>query len=125
MYKFLVALFLTIPIISFSQSNNFLQFESETIHLGKVRKGTKVNSEFAFTNISDEDVVIELVSTCECTEAEWPKFNIKPGASGVIPFVFDTRQKEEEEEISIDVMLKNVDQDGNPVMIFLYYDYEY
>lgn len=113
------------PFLAISQTNDFLQFESETIDLGKVTKGEKVESAFNFTNVSDEEVYIELVSTCECTEADWPKRSIKPGEKSAISFVFDSSKKDEEEEISVDVYLRNEDKDGNPVAIFLYYQYQF
>ena len=114
------------PIILIAQTENgFLEFEAEEIYLGEVTEGEKVDSVFKFTNISDEDVIIELVSTCECTEAKWTTSVIKPGESGTIPFIFDSSQKETEEELAIDVFLKNVDDEGNPVVIFLYYTYSY
>ncbi len=125
MSKLLAVLFILIPSFFYAQSNGFIEFETEQIHLGKVTKGDKVDSLFKFTNVSDEDVVIELVSTCECTKANWPKSKIKPGETGEIPFTFDSNEKEKEEEISIDVYLKNTDENGNPVIIFLYYDYQY
>ena len=125
MTRFLFLLVFSLPFLVQAQSNDFLEFETEEISLGKVTKGDKVDSAFKFTNVSDEDVVIELVSTCECTEANWPKSTIKPGETGEIPFTFDSSTKDKEEEISIDVYLKNVDKDGNPVIIFLYYNYQY
>ena len=125
MKTLLLALLITTPFLSFSQSNPFLKFESEEISLGKVKKGEKVDSSFNFTNVSDEDVYIDLVSTCECSEASWPKGAIKPGETAEIPFIFDSNEKDKEEEISIDVFLKNEDKEGNPVVIFLYYTYQY
>jgi len=123
--KYLILFILSFPLASLAQTNDFLKFESETISLGKVVKGEKAESAFNFTNISEEEVIIDLVSTCECTEAEWPRKSIKPGETGSIPFVFDSNKKDKEEEISIDVYLRNLDKDGNPAAIFLYYNYEY
>ena len=93
--------------------------------MGTVEKGEKVDSSFRFKNISDDNVIIDLVSTCECTQANWPKKPIGPGESGEIPFVFDSSKKDNEEELSIDVFLQNVDERGNPVAIFLTYTYDY
>lgn len=103
----------------------YLQFETENLSLGTVKKGEKVDSSFRFRNISDENVIIDLVSTCVCTQAKWPKKAIKPGESGEIPFVFDSSKKEKEEELSIDVFLQNLDKNGNPIAIFLTYSYDY
>lgn len=118
-------LLFALPFIGNAQSNGFLKFESEDLFLGKVKQGEKIDSVYRFTNISDEDVVFDLVSTCECTKASWPKGVIKPGESAELPFTFDSNEKDHEEEISLDVFLKNEDAEGNPVVIFLYYTYEY
>lgn len=125
MKTLLLSILISLPFFANTQSNPFLQFDAEEIFLGKVKKGEKVDSVFTFTNISKEDVVIDLVSTCECSEANWPKGAIKPGETAKIPFTFDSNKKDKEEEISIDVFLKNEDAEGNPVVIFLYYTYEY
>lgn len=125
MSRYILILFFALPTFLIGQSNDYLKFETENIHLGKVVQGEKVDSAFTFTNVSDEDVVIDLVSTCECTKANWPKTAIKPGETKTLDFVFDSSTKETEEELAIDVFLTNEDADGNPTVIFLYYTYEY
>jgi len=120
------AVLFTLPALSYTQSSNlYLEFEATEMFLGPVKKGENVDSTFRFKNISVEDVIIDLVSTCECTEAKWPKSAIKPGESGEIHFTFDSSKKETEEELSIDVFLQNLDKNGNPTAIFLAYTYEY
>ena len=123
--RLLTIFLLLLPATIFCQSNEFLSFDSESIELGKVKKGEKVEGEFTFTNISDEDVIFDLVSTCECTEAKWPSTAVKPGEKGSISFVFDSSKKDDEEDLSIDVFLKNLDKKGNPAVIFLNYSFEY
>ena len=103
-----------------------IKFDSELIHLGKVVKGQKVENAFRFTNIGKEDVVIDLVSTCECTLAKWTKGPIKPGETGQIDFTFDSAQKDEEVPIDVDIYFLNIDQkSGNPYSTFLQYTYEF
>jgi len=102
-----------------------LQFEEEVVHLGPIEKGSLVKSHFKFTNVSQEDVTIDFLSTCECTEAEWPTSAIRPGESGTIAFTFDSNKKEKEESIDLDVILQNVDNNGNPMFYYLSYDYSF
>lgn len=102
-----------------------LQFDEEQVHLGSVIKGTQVKSQFKFTNTSNENVIIDFLSTCECTEAEWSSEAIKPGESGTIEFTFDTNKKDKEEVIDLDVILQNTDKDGNPYFYYLSYDYTF
>lgn len=94
----------------YNLTNDFIQFDIKLIDLGEVRKGSKVDSTFTFTNISDEDIRIELVSTCDCTEADWPYDVIAPGEQGVIEFTFDSNKKEMDDTVALDVILENVDQ---------------
>ncbi len=107
------------------ESSGPLQFEEEIVHLGPVKKGSLVKSQFKFTNVSQEDVVIDFLSTCECTEAEWPTSAIKPGESATIEFTFDSSKKDKEESIDLDVILQNTDKDGNPMFYYLAYDYSF
>lgn len=108
-----------------SQVDQLLKFEYESIDIGEVKKGDLVNGVFTFTNTSDEIVAIDLVSTCECTEATWPEGDIEPGATGEITFVFDSGKKDEEEPIDIDVILKNSNKDGIPYFHYLNYHFKF
>lgn len=85
----------------------FLSFDQRHIDLGKVKKGETRSGSFSFTNVSDEDVQIEFISVCECTEAKYPQSVIAPGESGQIDFTFDSSEKEESETITLDILLTN------------------
>ncbi len=115
-------------VLSFStkaQTTSPLSFETESIALGTVKKGEKVDSSFTFINTSNESVFIDLVSTCECTDASWTEEEIKAGDSGEIKFVFDTNKKEDEEAVDVDVILRNTDKDGNPFFHYLSYTFNF
>lgn len=125
--KYVIFFILMMPMFGMSQSSGSLvKFDSETIHLGKIKKGEKVKGVYSFTNISKEPVQIDIVSTCDCTEAKWTTSPIKPGEKGLINFIFDSTKKDAEEQIEIDVYFINNDpKTGNPVSAFLSYTYEY
>jgi len=108
-----------------AQNDQLLKFESEIIALGTVTKGELVKGSFDFTNVSDEDVTIELVSTCVCTDAVWPEETIAPGDSGQISFVFDSSKKDKVEPIDVDVILKNVNGEGIPYFYYLSYTFDF
>lgn len=121
-------LFLALFLFPFSiiSQQSIVKFESETLHLGKVKKGDKKEGLYTFTNISDDEVQIDIVSTCDCTEAKWTGYPLKPGESGKIEFVFDSNKKDHEETIDVDVYFVNTDPNtGNPISVFLSYTYEY
>lgn len=117
--------FCTFALIVNAQTTQLLKFESESMDIGFVEKGELAQGSFSFTNVSSEDVLIDLVSTCECTEAEWSSESIAPGETGEIAFTFDSSKKDEEEPIDIDVILQNVNADGIPYFYYLSYTYTY
>lgn len=84
-----------------------MQFEKRHIDLGKVKRGDIRETEFVFTNTGTEDIIIELVSACECTTLDWPRKPVKPGERGRIDIIFDSSEKEESETIEVDISLKN------------------
>ena len=88
-----------------------MTFESKTQDFGKVKKGDIITTEFKFENTGNEDIIIELVSGCECTKLDWPRKAIKPGEKGKIDVIFDSGKKEESETVEIDVNLENIDPD--------------
>lgn len=94
----------------YNLKNDYIQFEVKLIDFGDVIKGSKVDSSFTFTNISDEDILIELVSTCDCTEADWPYDVVAPGEQGTIDFIFDSNKKDKDDTVALDVILENVDK---------------
>ena len=125
--KNLVFLLFLLPFTATSQSlDSYVKFESKTVDLGKVKRGQKVEGSFVFTNISSEIVEIDMVSTCECTEATWTKGIIKPGEKGRIDFVFDSSQKDKDEKVDVDVFFTNVDPvNGSQITAFLKYTYSF
>ncbi len=118
---------LLLPLISMSQdASDIVQFADESIYIGEVVKGDKIESTFTFKNISTDDIEIDIVSTCECTEATWPQYPITPGESGSIKFIFDSSQKDKEEPIEVDVYFVNTNpKTGNPYSAFLSYTFKW
>ena len=116
-----------IPFISIAQdASDIVKWSQEMIDLGLVTKGEQVSNEFEFTNISDQDVEIDIVNTCECTDARWPQYPIEPGESAKIKFVFDSTKKDKEEPVEIDVYFVNTNpKNGNPYSTFLSYTFKW
>lgn len=65
-------------------------FVKDSIHIGTLVKGESKPVEYHFTNTGNADLIIEVVTTCKCTDLAWPKGPIKPGQKGVISAVYDT-----------------------------------
>ena len=108
-----------------AQNDQLLKFEAESIALGEVTKGDLVKGSFNFTNVSDQDVTIDLVSTCVCTDAVWPQDTIAPGETGQIAFVFDSSKKDKIEPVDVDVILKNLNGEGIPYFYYLNYTFDF
>lgn len=103
-----------------------VKFKETTQALGKVVKGSKVKGVFTFENISKEDIEIDIVSTCDCTEAKWTRGPIKPGEKGEIKYTFDSSKKDEVIPVDIDIYFLNVNpKTENPYSIYLKYTFEY
>jgi len=111
--------------LSAQDASSIVKWDKETIDLGAVKKGDKVDNIFTFTNIASVPVEIDLVSTCECTDAKWTIGEVAPGEKGTIKFTFDSSQKDEEVPIEVDVYFLNRDAEDNPLSTFLNYTFTF
>jgi hypothetical protein len=65
------------------------EFEKSNFDFGTITSGEQVSTEFKFKNIGDADLVISQVKgSCGCTEPEYSKEAIAPGAEGVIKVTY-------------------------------------
>ena len=68
-----------------------MEFEDLVYDFGSVKKGTKVNHTYTFTNTGKVPLIIsDARGNCGCTVPTYPKKPIEPGKSGKIKVVFDT-----------------------------------
>ena len=90
-----------------------------------MRRGEKRDHTFSFTNTGTVPIEIDLISSCECTTVDWAVGKVyQPKDKGSFHIVFDSTEKEESETVDIDVILKNMDTDGNPIFYILQYKFE-
>lgn len=76
-----------------AQNTAKIEFKSETIDYGQIKKGSDGVRLFEFTNTGDAPLVIENVtSSCGCTIPKKPDGPIAPGESGVIEVKYDTNR---------------------------------
>lgn len=121
-----VLFFCLLSAFCFSQNSSYLEFVEREIDLGTIVKGTVVDTAFVFTNISSEDIQIDIVDACECTTLDWTRSKIKPGEKGSITISFDSEKKDKVESISVDITLWNTDpKTGGPVMDGVSYIYDF
>lgn len=104
---------------------DIIKFDVYYKDFGEVKWGDVIETTYTFTNVGKEDIEIELVSTCDCTETDYPVWPIHPGEGGEIKVKFYSARKEKSGVINIDVILKNENPDnGYPVVERVEYKYE-
>lgn len=66
------------------------KFNEETHDFGKIPQGKPVTTEFVFTNIGVEPLILTNVQpTCGCTVADFTKTPVKKGDKGVIKITYN------------------------------------
>ncbi len=80
-----------------------MTFESREFEFGTITQGEKVNAVFKFKNTGKSDLIITRAkASCGCTVPDWPKDKaIKPGETGEITAVFDSKTKRNKQNKSI------------------------
>ncbi len=86
-----------------------MEFKEKLVDFGTVKKGEKRTHAFEFVNKGASDIVITLVSACDCTSVEYPDKPVKPGEKGVLLVTFDSAEKDHAETIDVDIFLDYTD----------------
>jgi peptidoglycan-associated lipoprotein len=102
----------------------FVSWDKKMVDLGTVKKGEKRTLAFEYTNMTKEDIQIEIVDACECTKVDFPRGPIAPGGKGRLDVTFDSTEKEAAETIGINIVFKNVGADGNPKIEVVEYKFD-
>lgn len=85
--------FIAVCFITLTVSAQEFKFESETIDYGKVEYGSEKKRVFEFTNVGDEPIIIQNISSpCGCTVPKKPEKPIMPGEKGEIEVSYDTKK---------------------------------
>lgn len=88
-----------------------LEFDRTFHDLGEVERGQTPEFEYKFTNKGTEDLLIEIVTGCECTELDWPVEAIAPGEKGVIRAKLLSADKETDGQHNFDIdVVSNTEQ---------------
>ncbi len=97
-------------------ADQLARFRFESLHFGTLKSGERVVVQYPFTNIGKEPLAIEMVSACDCIEANWTRTDIAPGAEGMIEITYDGTDKSGAISKDIDVIFKNTDEKGYPLV---------
>ena len=89
-----------IPVITFDENMQ---------DIVTLERGESHTLFFDFTNTGSQDLVIDLVTACKCTELDWPRTPVAPGEKGQIKVVFDSTSMEIGEIIKTVDIIANTD----------------
>jgi hypothetical protein len=70
-------------------------FDSSAYHFGNVKLGEVLKKEIHFTNEGPGDLLIELISACECTKLDWSRLPIRKGSRSTIKLAYDSKKEKE------------------------------
>ena len=86
---------LLLPLSAFAkdEKDGKVTFTEKGHDFGNIKEANgKVHYDFIFTNTGGKPVVIlNAITTCGCTKADYPKHPIKPNETGVITVTFNPR----------------------------------
>ena len=114
MKRIILALFIAISLISCETKENKLstnlvnnpssaegnkksgipaiKFEKTEHDFGKILQGEQVSCTFKFKNVGDAPLIISSIEkTCGCTTPEFTKNPVKPGETGKITIIYDSK----------------------------------
>ena len=102
-----------------------LQFDKRELELGEVKKGDTRSFEYTFTNEGKVPAKVMLIQACDCTTIDHNDAKTyAPGESGTIKITFDSKDKDEDETITIDIYLEQNDKKDLPILEMLEYSFK-
>ncbi len=102
-----------------------LQFDKRELELGEVQKGDTRSFEYTFTNEGKVPAKVMLIQACDCTTIEHNDAKTyAPGESGTIKITFDSKDKDEDETITIDIYLEQNDKKELPILEMVEYSFK-
>ncbi|MEL7124016.1 MAG: OmpA family protein, partial [Bacteroidota bacterium] len=84
-----------------------LNVDERVIDFGTVERGDKRVHIYKIKNVGDTEAIISTIVHCECTTLERDFEVIQPGQEVELKVTFDSTEKEEAEEIDLDIILDN------------------
>lgn len=103
-------LFISLPTLCLAQSKGIV-FKTMIHNLGAIEESTgKIEHSFVFKNGTGSPILIsEVVSSCDCTVADWPKAKINSGDSGKIKVSLNVINRPGAIEKGVSVSFEGID----------------
>ena len=79
-------------------------FDSSKYEFGTVYEGDRVQREIFFTNKGPGDLVIELITACECTQLDWSRLPIKKDQRSRISIEYNSKGKNGPQIVDVDII---------------------
>jgi hypothetical protein len=99
---------LFLPFIGQSQ---ILKFKKTKYKFGFVHEGEVVTMNFEYFNTGDKPLVIsDYKVECGCTVMEKPSQPIPPGGKGILKITFDTHEKYDRQDRTVEVISNSIQQ---------------
>lgn len=86
-----------------------ITFDEGIVDIGNLTQGESHTLYFNFTNTGNQDLLIELVTACKCTELDWPRSPVAPGQKAKLKVVFDSSTIDVGETIKVVDIIANTD----------------
>ncbi len=87
-----------------SLGSPIIEFDTKEYDFGEIIEGEIIEGVFTITNMGKVDLILtEVKPSCGCTTPEWPKEAIKPGESGEIKFLFNSKGRKGKQNKSITI----------------------
>ena len=93
-----------------------MKFNREVYDFGKITEGETASTLFVFTNTGTAPLEIETVSACFCMTVNYTSGLIQPGEKANVDVVFDSNDQAGTVRKDIDVIFRNADKDGYPLI---------
>lgn len=69
-----------------------IEWASETISVGDIKKGIPIDIEFEFKNVGETPVIVSDVKAgCGCTNVDFPKRSISPGETSSVTAIYNAK----------------------------------
>ncbi len=102
--------------VIFDPAGVSMKFNREIYNFGTVKENAKPETTFILTNDGLTPLEIETVSACFCMSVQESTDFIMPGKSAKLEVVFDSHDQVGAVSKDIDIIFKNVDKDGYPII---------
>jgi hypothetical protein len=97
-------------------ADSIVFLDMEIIDFGSMQQGEVLSVQFSFMNAGSDSLEIDIISACDCMDVKWMETPIAPGERGTVDVLFDTTNNPGEQKKDIDIIFKNTDKRGYPLV---------